>query len=638
MNKLRHMILTLVIAAAWPALALAEKIPMMAWVHDPVISSVDVSPNGEKLVALTLSDVNEPADITVWDTGDLSKPPERFRPDDIKVLAVGWLNNEQLYAFGRRKFDYQVGSKTRKWFQDKAYIVHSKDKRFREILRKVDSVGTSLFSSLPTKPDKVLISVTNLEFAEDIYEVDLESYNSKRIQRGATGESYLSDIYGNVRARVEIVGSGDDIRVEYSYVHPEDESWDAHHALYAAKREGLEPVGFDVDGRTVYMLDNTGRDKKVVRKYDLVSRELGDPVFADAGVEATGVMQSRRPEELGKLIGFTGMSDDIVAVYSDDLWASVQNRIEASLPGGARHSISAYSDDFTVIVVSSTGPRQPTKYNLLINGTQLIDLGTSYPFLSAEKLADVQYVTYEARDGLEIPAYLTLPTSGSAPYPAVVMPHGGPWARDVPRFDYWVQFLANRGYAVLQPQFRGSDGWGQKLWRAGDKEWGQKMQDDNDDGALWLVEQGIAARDRLAIYGYSYGGYAAMAAVVRPDTPFQCAIAGASSDIRNFDRKTFEGGRFNRRFQNVSVGGLNVIDHIEDASIPVFIFHGERDQNVPIWTSEGYYRALQRAEKQVEYLEIVDMWHSLPWWPQHHLAVLETLEGFLGERCGPGGL
>ena len=253
-------------------------------------------------------------------------------------------------------------------------------------------------------------------------------------------------------------------------------------------------------------------------------------------------------------------------------------------------------------------------------------------------MADVQFVTYEARDGLTVPAYLTLPTRGEAPHPAVVMPHGGPWSRDVPRFDYWVQFLANRGYAVLQPQFRGSQGWGQELWRAGDKEWGQRMQDDNDDGALWMVEQGIAARDRLAIYGYSYGGYAAMAAVVRPDTPFQCAIAGASSDIRNFDRKTFEGGNFGRKYQNVSVGGLNIIDHIDDAKIPVHIFHGERDQNVPVWTSERYYGALKRAGKPVKYTEIVDMWHSLPWWPQHHLAVLEILEEFLANDCGPGGL
>lgn len=615
-----------------------ELIPKTAFIHDPVIASVGVSPNGERIVALTLSSVNEAADITVWETADLSKPPKRFKPKDIKVLAVGWLNDDQLYAFGRRKFDYVIGGRTRKWFQDKAYIVDAEGKRFREILRNIESVGTGLFNRLPTEPDKALFSVTNLEFAQDIYEVDLDRFLSKRIQRGATGESYSSDVFGNIRGRTETVGGGDDVRVEFSYVHPEDDSWDVHHALYATEREGMQPAGYDPDGRTVYMLDNKGRDKQVVRKYDLVTRELSDPIFADASVEATGVMQSGRPEELGKLIGFLGLSDEFVTVYSDEAWAALKSRIDSALPDTAYHTITSYSDDFTVVVVSSTGPRQPPAYHLLINGTQLVGLGSSYPYLSPENMAEVQFVTYEARDGLTIPAYLTLPTRGEAPHPAIVMPHGGPWARDVPRFDYWVQFLANRGYAVLQPQFRGSQGWGQELWRAGDKEWGQKMQDDNDDGALWMVEQGIAARDRLAIYGYSYGGYAAMAAVVRPDTPFQCAIAGASSDIRNFDRKTFEGSNFGRKYQNVSVGGMNIIDHIDDAKIPVYIFHGERDQNVPIWTSEGYYNALKRADKPVKYTEVVDMWHSLPWWPQHHLQVLEILEGFLADDCGPGGL
>ncbi len=626
------------VLASFPMLANAEKIPMSAWIHDPVIASVNVSPNGERLVGLTLSNVNEPADITVWNTNDLSAAPTRFRPKKVKALSVGWLNDDQLYVFGRRKYNYKIGGRTRKWFQDKAYIVDRDGKRFHEILKNVESVGTSLFNVLPDQPDKVLVSVTNLEFAQDIYEIDLNRYVSKRVQRGATGESYMSDVFGNIRARTEVVGGGQDVHIEYSYVNPEDKSWEVHHSLYASDRAGLEPAGFGIDGRTVYMLDNTDRDKKVIRPYDLLSRELGDPIFADASVEATGVMQSRRPHELGKLIGFTGLSDVYVDAYSDNAWAELQERIESVLPKGARHRVTSYSDDFTIIVISSSGPRYPTMYHLLINGTQLIALGSSYPFLKPEELADTQFVPYKARDGLEIPSYLTLPTTGSAPYPAVVMPHGGPWARDVPRFDYWVQFLANRGYAVLQPQFRGSDGWGQELWRAGDMEWGQKMQDDNDDGAHWLVEQGIAAADRIAIYGYSYGGYAAMAAVVRPDTPFRCAIAGASSDLRNFDRKTFEGGSFSRQYQNVSVGGLNIIDHIKDARIPVFIFHGERDQNVPIWTSEGYFSALKRAGKTVEYKEIVDMWHSLPWWPQQHLAVLEILEDYLGNRCGPGGL
>ena len=231
-----------------------------------------------------------------------------------------------------------------------------------------------------------------------------------------------------------------------------------------------------------------------------------------------------------------------------------------------------------------------------------------------------------------------MPTTGEAPFPAVILPHGGPWARDSLRFDRWAQFLANRGYLVLQPQYRGSEGWGQTLWRAGDKEWGGKMQDDKDDGAMWLVEHGLADPDRLAMFGYSYGGYAAMASIVRADTPYQCAIAGAGlSELRYFDKVTFE-GRFGREFQNPTIKGLSPLDVAKDAKIPIFIFHGDRDQRVPIAQSRKYVSALRRAGKDVEYHEIVDLWHSLPWWPQHHLAVFEILEDYLGNRCGPGGL
>lgn len=640
MSQSRHTLLTLILCAcAWPFQAMAELIPMTAWIHDPVIASVDVSPDGNKLAALTLSNVNEPPDITVWDTRDLGKEPIRFRPSNTKAIFVNWLNNERLFVVGRQKYDFQVGSRTTRWFRDIAYIVDDKGKRFRTLLRNhaEDTVRVQLFDSLPNEPGKILVEATNLEFASDIYEVNLKNFTSKRVFRGATGETFFANPFGEVKGRQVFKGSGDDARIEFSYRNPKTDEWEVHHSLYAAKREGMQPAGIDVDGRTVYMLDNTGRDKNVIRKYDLLERELSDPIYADASFEATGVIQSSQPEDFGELIGFQAIGEGRIVDYTSDEWATLQQRIDEALPS-MYNDIVSISDDFSVAVINSNGPKEPGAYYLLIGGSQLASLGRSMPFLKREELADMSYVTYEARDGLQIPAYLTMPTTGSAPYPAVIMPHGGPWARDSLRFDRWAQFLANRGYVVLQPQYRGSQNFGQELWRAGDKEWGGKMQNDKDDGAMWLVDQGLVDRDRIAMYGYSYGGYAAMASIVREDTPYQCAIAGAGlSELRYFDKVTFE-GRFGREFQNPTIKGLSPLDVADEASIPIFIFHGDRDQRVPIEQSRKYVSALKRAEKDVEYLEIVDLWHSLPWWPQHHLAVLETLESYLAERCGPGGL
>ncbi len=626
----------LCLAAGLPAAG--ELIPMSAWIHDPVIDSVDVSPDGKRLVALTLADVNAPPDVTVWQTADLAAQPLRFRPPDVKARAVFWLNDDRLLVIGRQKFDIRAGGRPTRWFREKVYLYDGQGKGETQLFRTKNVLGVRLFNLLPQDKDKVLVDVTNWEFASDIYELDLESYNSKRVYRGATSEGIFGDIYGEVRGKQKIEGSGDDIHIRFSYRHPQTGKWEEHHRLYAAHREGMQPVAFDPDGRSVYMRDDTGRDRSVIRGYDLVTRELGEPLFGGGDIEAVTILTATNPADFGSVVGFRGFDEGVRYEYTESKRKSLQDRLDAALPPGMDHRWVSMSDDLTVIVVRSSGPREAGLFHLLVNGRQLVPLGRSFPHLLPEKLSDMTFVTYKARDGLEIPAFLTMPRDGKRPFPAVVLPHGGPWARDFLGWDRWAQFLANRGYVVLQPQYRGSEGFGQALWRAGDREWGQKMQDDKDDGAHWLVKEGIAAADRIAIFGYSYGGYAAMAASVRPDSPYQCAIAGAGlSELRTFDKITFR-SPFNREYQNPTIGGLSPLDHAKEATIPIYIFHGDRDQRVPIDQSRKFANALKRAGKDVKYEEFVDLWHSLPWWPQHHLAMLSSLEDYLANDCGPGGL
>ena len=638
-NKSRSLLLFGVVwAFASNGSARAEIIPMNAWIHDPVISSVGVSPDGNQLVALTLSDINAPPQVTVWQTEDLSVAPVRFSPPDVKALAVGWLNDKYLYVIGRQTFDIRTGGRPTQWYRDKLYIIDDRgDERWRELLETEDG-GKGIFDILPHDRDRFLALRINYEFGREVYEVNLRNFNARRIFRGAAGEDIVADAFGEIRGRSEMEGTGDNTRLVFSYIHPETGQWEEHHEFVAVEREGMWPRGFDLDGRRVYMVDNTGRDKAALRTYDLITRELGEPLYGGLDIEATGIRIATNPDNLGEVIGYTGIGSEPWFHYISPTYQDISDRLDEALGEENAHGIVSMSDDLTVMVVRTTGEREAGAYHLLVNGRQLVPLGRSFPFLEPDKLADMEYVTYEARDGLEIPAYLTLPAEGNPPYPAVVMPHGGPWARDTLGWDLWAQFLANRGYAVLQPQYRGSDGWGQRLWRAGDREWGQKMQDDKDDGAVWLVEQGIAEADRIAMYGYSYGGFAAMAASVRQNSPYQCAISGAGlSELRSFDRITFE-GRFTRQFQNPTIAGMSPLDHVEDAEIPIFVFHGDRDQRVPIDQSEKFVNALRRAGKDVKYMEIVDLWHSLPWFPQHHLAVLSSIESYLANECGPGGL
>ena len=630
----------LLLALVGSGVAGGEPIPMSAWIHDPVIASVDVSPDGRRLVALTLGNVNEVPDVTVWQTADLSASPKRFRPKDSKARAVFWLNDDRLAVIGRQKFDFRTGGRPTKWFREKIYIYSTRDdfKGSVELFETKEVVSVGLFNLLPHRKDTILLEIVNREFAQDIYELDLATLNSRRVYRGAERESIFDDFEGEVRGKARLEGSGDDIHLRYSYKHPETGRWEWHHSLYAARREGIVPVAFDLDGRTLYVADDTGRERAVIRPYDLITRELGEPVYGGGDVEAINVLHGTNPDDMGKIVGYVGRDERLLFEYVEPKRQSIKQRLVQALPAGQQHRLVSHSDDLTIVVVQSSGPREPGSYYLLVNGSQLVPLGRSFPNLVPEQLADMTHVTYEARDGLTVPAFLTTPRQGNKPFPAVVMPHGGPWARDYLGWDAWAQFLANRGYVVLQPQYRGSEGWGQSLWRAGDREWGQKMQDDKDDGARWLVAQGIADKDRIAIYGYSYGGYAAMAASVRPNSPYQCAISGAGlSELRTFDKITFV-SPFIREYQNPTIGGLSPLDHAKAATIPIYIFHGDRDQRVPIQQSRKFANALKRAGKDVKYTEIVDLWHSLPWWPQHHLAMLSSIEDYLANDCGPGGL
>jgi len=237
-------------------------------------------------------------------------------------------------------------------------------------------------------------------------------------------------------------------------------------------------------------------------------------------------------------------------------------RSEVRMFDGASVEITAYrSGEVPTYLLRVTGLTYPTEHYLL-RGQTLTLLSKEYPQIDRRALGKSRFVYYKARDGLNIPAILTVPNPalcGPGPYAAVVHPHGGPWARDNMAYDAsgWVPLLASRCRLVLQPQYRGSADWGRTLWMAGDAEWGQKMQDDKDDGAKWLASEKLADPKRIAMFGFSYGGYAAFAAAVRPHGLYKCAIAGAGvSDIERIWARFYTNPFFRDR-QAPTVKGLS---------------------------------------------------------------------------------
>lgn len=176
-----------------------------------------------------------------------------------------------------------------------------------------------------------------------------------------------------------------------------------------------------------------------------------------------------------------------------------------------------------------------------------------------------------------------------------------------------------------------------KLWRAGDREWGQKMQDDKDDGAAWLVSQGIAAKDRIAIFGYSYGGFAAAAATVRSPSPYQCAIAGAPVTDLGRLGTSWSQNRLQRILQGRTVKGMDPMQNTAKATIPLLTFVGDRDVRTPSFHARNFYNGVQ-GKVPARFELIPDMPHSMPWYPVHFRTTLTLMADYLSKDCGPGGL
>jgi dipeptidyl aminopeptidase/acylaminoacyl peptidase len=270
-------------------------------------------------------------------------------------------------------------------------------------------------------------------------------------------------------------------------------------------------------------------------------------------------------------------------------------------------------------------------------------LAKERPQLDRRALGKAQFVYYKARDGLNIPAFLTTPNAqlcGPGPYKAVVHPHGGPWSRDTMGFDGsgWVPLLVSRCHVVLQPQYRGSAGWGRALWLAGDAEWGQKMQDDKDDGAQWLVDQKLVDPKRIAMFGFSYGGYAAFAAAVRPNGHYKCAIAGAGvSDIDKIWARFYTNPFFRDR-QGSTVRGLSPVREAANIKIPIMVFHGERDQTVPLVQSEMFVDQARKSSQPVEYNVLKDYAHGPAWTTAIMTDQLKLISKYLTTGCGGSGL
>jgi len=290
-------------------------------------------------------------------------------------------------------------------------------------------------------------------------------------------------------------------------------------------------------------------------------------------------------------------------------------------------------------VFYSYGGVMPGYYLYEVSTDALSLIGLDYPAYESATVVDLQPVTYPTRDGLQIPAYLAVPP-GPGPHPAVLLPHGGPYARDSAEFDVWTQFLVDRGIAVLKPNYRGSVGYGEAYMQAGYKEWGLKMQQDLLDGLHWMIDQGIALEQRACVVGASYGGYSAMVFAYKYADQIRCAVSLAGiSDLVAMVRRLYGFDLVQRNRERIQEGGAlkanSPLHQVENVGVPVLLVHGDRDSVVRVRQSRNMAKALAQAGKPHQYVELPGGDHGLSSNAQR-TAFLAALESFLEQHLLSG--
>lgn len=627
--------------------------PLEAFGKRPMISDVKMSPGGTHFAALQW--IDSQAVLVVYNP--FSKDPKEkvrmlaldaSKKVEEKVETFSWLNDDTIglvFEFEGLRARYQ-GERGGIPTQETRLVAVSSDlKKIRQIPKLIEeNMGRGQFQHrildyLDHDPEHVLMVLDQQGFGRElnVYRITLRNGNFATLMKGGPDVAwYLSDQQSEVRLR----GSYTKTRSLIHSREPGSYNWTLIDESVRPSGRKWWPLEFSAD-TNVLLVGKTGADGfDKVHSYDLTTKSVGETVFSHAQSDVLGLRTDRYTRQI---IGYTYAVDSSKIHYTDPELKSIQAGIDQALPGKV-NALTSWDRKRSMFVVLSSGPKDPGTYYMFVrNRGQLAKiLDRNAIRVDPAALGTMQRISYKARDGREIPAYLTTPPGNKGAAPLIVMPHGGPTARDYLEYDYWVQFLASRGYAVLQPQFRGSSGFGVAFQTAGYKQWGMLMQDDVTDGAKAMVERGIADPNRMCIVGGSYGGYAAlMGAVLTPDL-YQCAVsmAGVTDIVRMLREKMHYkfatdnppnvGSRMDDKDQLRDTSPINNIDAIE---IPILLVHGDKDLAVDVSHSTRMAKALKKARKPHKLVILKDGNHYLQI-ERHRIRFLKELEAFLDKHIG----
>lgn len=479
---------------------------------------------------------------------------------------------------------------------------------------------TSIYSNMPG-------------FWPRVDQVDVSTGKHRRVLEGREGVmDWYADSAGTVRMGI---GRSEDGRSRRLLYRPDgrvdfrtvDRAKGLHDNL-------LVPSLFLPDPGKALVVQDDDKGFSALWEFDLTTMQTGKQIFATPGYDISGpVVDPLR----STLLGVEVTENRSTTYWFDPAMAALQKKLSGMVQG-AQVEITSFNADRSRVIARVGDASAPGAYFVYQSADESLQpLSMNNQTLKLRRLHPVKTIRYKARDGLEIAAVLTLPRGSSARnLPLILMPHGGPSARDEEEWDWWSQFLAERGYAVIKPNYRGSTGYGTPFLDKAEGQWGLAMQDDLNDAVKALVDQGIADPKRVCIVGGSYGGYAALRAAQRDGKLFRCAVSFAGvSDLARmvaYDSQFLGGGQGKdwMKAQAPDFKAVSPLYHPEDFSTPVLIVHGKKDRRVPFKQSKLMADRLQAAGKPFEFIEQPEGDHHFTR-QEDRLSFLKALEAFLAK-------
>ena len=623
--------------------------PVEAFASLPRIASIQLSPSGRHLTVLRHHEGK-----TYLDTQTVTgQDAHRIVTTDNQEYVITWFRwaNDERVLVGVRFADSREGVDSQ---ETRLLAVNRDGTQQNGNLLRVSSFPSifgkkhfpqfqdRLVGTIPGDPRHVLIALDiERPLSPDVYKLDVYSGERTLVQTNPGLQpgvrnvlQWIADREG--RLRVGVGQFGTTVRVIYKV--PESTLWRELVEYDLAKETGMFPLAFDADPDWLYVRDQH-QGKAAIFKMNVVDRRVDRVlVAADAKHDLTGELVYAPGRK--KVVGVRyGAADERVLFWDFDA-QRLQARIDRAIPGRV-NVIHSSSDDGRLHIVKSSGAAHPPQWSLFDeHDGRMVSLGKSYPDLEAAGLVSSRETFITARDGKEVPAFLTVPKDRDPrELPLILFPHGGPASQGRDAFNYWTQWFVSRGWAVLAPRFRGTEGYGDEFLRAGFQRWGLEMQDDVTDTVQWAIRSGLASAHRICIVGSGYGGYAALMGAVKQPDLYRCAVSlGGVTDLPQVvsdsrwylnQRPVVElriGSWWNDRER---LRDTSPVFHANEIRLPLLLMHGAMDRAVPVSHGRDMAEALKAANVTTyRYVELPFADRTLSR-EQDRLQVFTELEQFL---------